>query len=48
MASYKKLSTLEQAFRNLKTVQLEMRPIYHAKDERIRCDVFICLLACYQ
>ena len=47
VASYKKLSFVEQAFRNLKTVQLEMRPIYHKKDERIRCHVFICLLAHY-
>jgi transposase len=45
VASYKKLSFVESAFRNLKTVQLEMRPIYHKKDERIRCPVFICLLA---
>ena len=47
VASYKKLSFVEQAFRNLKTVQLEVRPIYHKKDERIRCHVFICLLAYY-
>jgi transposase len=47
VASYKKLSFVEQAFRNLKTVQLEMRPIYHKKDDRIRAHVFICLLAYY-
>jgi transposase len=47
VASYKKLSFVEQAFRNLKTVQLEMRPIHHKKDERIRSHVFICLLAYY-
>ena len=47
VASYKKLSFVEQAFRNLKTVQLEVRPIYHKKDDRIRCHVFICLLAYY-
>ena len=47
VASYKKLSFVEQAFRNLKTVQLEIRPVYHKKDERIRAHVFICLLAYY-
>jgi transposase len=47
VASYKKLSFVEQAFRNLKTVQLEVRPVYHKKDERIRAHVFICLLAYY-
>jgi transposase len=47
VASYKKLSLVEQAFRNLKTVQLEVRPVYHKKDERIRAHVFLCLLAYY-
>ena len=47
VASYKKLSFVEQAFRNLKTVQLEVRPVYHKKDERIRAHVFICMLAYY-
>jgi len=47
VASYKKLILVEQAFRNLKTVQLEMRPIYHKKDERIKAHVFLCMLAYY-
>jgi transposase len=47
VASYKKLSFVEDAFRNLKTVQLELRPVYHKKDERIRAHVFICMLAYY-
>lgn len=45
--SYKKLMSVEKAFRNLKTVQLEVRPIYHKKDERIRAHVFLCMLAYY-
>ena len=47
VASYKKLSLVETAFRNLKTVQLEVRPVYHKKDERIRAHVFLCMLAYY-
>jgi transposase len=47
VASYRKLSFVEQAFRNLKTVQLEVRPVYHKKDDRIRAHVFICMLAYY-
>ena len=47
VASYKKLALVEKAFRNLKTVQLEVRPVYHKTDERIRCHVFICMLAYY-
>lgn len=47
VASYKKLTLVEKAFRNLKTVQLEVRPVYHKTDDRIRCHVFICMLAYY-
>ena len=45
--NYKKLIQVEQAFRSLKTTRLEIRPIYHKKDERIKCHVFICMLAFY-
>jgi len=45
--SYKGLSVVEQAFRNLKTVSLEIRPVYHKKDDRIRSHVFLCVLAFY-
>lgn len=47
VASYKKLITVEKAFLNLKTVQLEVRPIYHKRDDRIRGHVFLCMLAYY-
>lgn len=47
VASYKKLSLVEDAFRNLKTVQLEVRPVYHKKDDRIRAHVFLWMLAYY-
>lgn len=47
VASYKKLTLVEQAFRNLKSVQLEVRPVYHKTDDRIRCHVFLCMLAYY-
>lgn len=45
--TYKSLSLVEQAFRNLKTVSLEIRPVYHRKDDRIRSHVFLCVLAFY-
>jgi len=34
------------AFRNIKTVSLEMRPMHHKKDERIRAHIILCVLAC--
>jgi hypothetical protein len=45
--AYKDLSQVERAFRCLKTVDLEIRPIYHWKDDRIRAHVFLCMLAYY-
>lgn len=47
VASYKNLMMVEKAFRNLKTVQLEIRPIYHKTDDRIRSHAFLCMLAYY-
>lgn len=45
--SYKGLMQVEQAFRNIKTVRLEIRPVFHKKDDRIKSHVFICMLAYY-
>jgi len=45
--SYKNLMRVEQAFRSMKTIHLEVRPIFHKTDERIKCHVFICMLAYY-
>ncbi len=47
VAGYKALGGVERAFRSLKTALLEMRPIYHKKDERIKAHVFMCMLAYY-
>ncbi len=41
---YKQLLEVERAFRSLKTT-LELRPVYHRKDERIKAHVLICFLA---
>ena len=45
--SYRKLINVEQAFRNLKTVQLDIRPVFHKTDNRVDCHVFVCMLAYY-
>lgn len=45
--NYKSLIKVEQAFRKLKTTRLEIRPVFHHKDERIKAHVFICMLAYY-
>jgi hypothetical protein len=45
--SYKSLSLVERAFRCLKTVDLQIRPVYHWLAERMRAHVFLCMLAYY-
>jgi hypothetical protein len=45
--AYKALSSVEQAFRSFKTVDLKVRPIFHWLDDRIRGHVFLCMLAYY-
>jgi hypothetical protein len=43
--SYKSLAVVERAFRCLKTVDLQVRPIYHWLAGRVRAHVLLCMLA---
>jgi transposase len=43
--AYKDLSRVERAFRSMKTVDLEIRPIRHWNANRVRSHVFLCMLA---
>ena len=45
--SYKRLASIERAFRSLKTVDLKVRPIHHRKADRVRAHVFLCMLTYY-
>ena len=45
--NYKALTTLERAFRSLKTVDLKVRPIHHHLTDRVRAHIFLCMLAYY-
>ena len=45
--SYKALTTVERAFRTLKTVNLKIRPIHHRTEARVRAHIFLCVLAYY-
>jgi hypothetical protein len=44
--AYKQLKVNERAFRQMKT-PLEIRPIYHRLEDRVRAHAFLCMLACY-
>lgn len=45
--AYKRLSSVERAFRSLKTVDLKVRPVFHRTEPRVRAHVFLCMLAWY-
>lgn len=45
--SYKNLAQVERAFRTLKGPDLQVRPIYHRSEDRVRAHIFLCLLAYY-
>jgi transposase len=44
---YKSLGRVEHAFRCIKTVDLNVRPVYHWLEDRVRAHVFLCMLAYY-
>lgn len=43
--AYKRLSSVERAFRSLKTVDLKVRPVFHRTEPRVRAHVLLCMLA---
>jgi len=43
--AYKDLARVERAFRSMKTIDLEIRPIRHWSAGRVRAHVFLCMLA---
>lgn len=45
--SYKSLALVERAFRCLKSVDLQLRPVRHWLPERVRAHVFLCMLGYY-
>ena len=45
--SYKNLEQVERAFKTFKGPELEIRPIHHHLDDRVRAHVFLCMLAYY-
>ena len=47
VGSYKGLEQVELAFRTLKGPELEIRPIHHHLETRVRAHVFLCMLAYY-
>jgi hypothetical protein len=47
VAAYKSLAHVERAFRSMKTVDLNVRPVFLYTEQRVRAHVFLCMLAYY-
>jgi hypothetical protein len=47
VAGYKNLANIERDFRTIKSDDLDLRPIHHRLDDRVKAHVLICMLACY-
>jgi len=45
--TYKSLGQVELAFRCMKGVDLQVRPIHHRTEENVRAHIFLCMLAYY-
>ena len=45
--AYKQLAQVERGFRTLKGPELEIRPVHHRLEDRVRAHVFLCMLAYY-
>jgi hypothetical protein len=47
VAAYKNLKYVERDFRSIKSDDLDLRPVFHHLEERVKAHVLICMLACY-
>jgi hypothetical protein len=47
VTAYKNLKHVERDFRPVKSDDLDLRPIYHRLEERVKAHVLICMLGCY-
>ena len=47
VAAYKNLKYVERDFRHIKADDLDLRPVFHRLEERVKAHVLICMLACY-
>jgi hypothetical protein len=47
VAAYENLARIERDFRHIKSDDLDLRPVFHRLEERVKAHVLICMLACY-
>ena len=47
VTAYKNLKHVERDFRHIKADDLDLRPVFHRLEGRVKAHVLICMLACY-
>jgi hypothetical protein len=47
VTAYQNLKYVERDFRSIKADDLDLRPVFHRLEERVKAHVLICMLACY-
>jgi hypothetical protein len=47
VTAYKNLKYVERDFRHIKSDDLDLRPVFHRLEERVKAHVLICMLGCY-
>ena len=47
VTAYKNLARVERDFRSIKSDDLDLRPVFHRLEERVKAHVLICMLAAY-
>jgi DDE family transposase len=47
VSAYKNLKHVERDFRSIKSDDLDLRPVFHRLEERVKAHLLICMLACY-
>src|SRR5450631_4333850 len=47
VATYKSLARVERDFRSIKSIDLDLRPIHHWTQDRVRAHMCLCMLASY-
>jgi hypothetical protein len=47
VTAYKNLKYVERDFRSIKADDLDLRPVFHRLEDRVKAHVLICMLGCY-
>jgi hypothetical protein len=47
VSAYKNLKYVERDFRHIKADDLDLRPVFHRLEDRVKAHVLICMLGCY-